>query len=64
MKQYKNTEYKLKKEVKALKKEKNLYGIAKKSSSRCKIKNIKKIKNINAKASKKRYDYISNSSSD
>ena len=58
---YKNSEHKWKKKMKALKKQnKILYRIAKKSVSR---NELKKIKNIKAKASKMHRYYISDSSS-
>ena len=60
--QYKNSRHKWKKELKDLKKQsKILYSITKKFGSRHEL---KKIKNIKAKVSKKRYDSRSDSSSD
>ena len=62
VKQYKNYESKWKKEFKALKKQdKMLFRIANKPGSR---RELKKIKNIRAKYSKKCCDYSSDSSSD
>ena len=62
MKQYKKYKHKCKKELKALKKQnKILYNIFKKSGSLRELKNIKMIK---AKASKKRSDSGSDSSRD
>ena len=57
-KQYKNSEHKWRKYLKSLKKQnKMLYSISKKSGSRREMKNIKKIR---VKASKKRGDSSSN----
>ena len=62
VKQYKKSKIKLKKELKDIKKLKNvLFSIAKKSGSR---RDIKKIKKIDAKSSRKRCNSSSNSSSD
>ena len=62
VKQFNKSKNKLKKDLKALKKQnKTIYSISKKSGSRCELKRIKKIK---AKASKKRCDSIINYSSD
>ena len=62
VKQYKNSKGKWKKDIKSLKNQNNLlYIISKKSGSR---REIKKINNIRSKASKKRRDGSSNSSSE
>ena len=62
VKQYKKSKIKLKKELKDIKKLKNvLFSIAKKSGSR---RDIKKIKKIDAKSSRKRCNSSSDSSSD
>ena len=61
VKQYKKSEQKCRKELKGLKKQnKMLYRISKKSGSFCEL---KKTKNIKAKASKNHRDDISDSSS-
>ena len=62
MKQYKKSENKGKKELKALRKQNNvLYSVFKKSIL---CRELKKIKKIRAKSSNNRYDYSSDSSSD